>query len=200
MYLPAAELQQYKGFWLCPYCIMEMRDEDLRIEKYKPVKYTISPLAYGERCERCGKETDSIYIWNERRLCRSCLAEEQSKWGLVGGRPFGAPTKVTYGGEKESILSRFISRILESVGLRKRASKSEIVVAPRQKIVVKKKGRAVSIVAFERGRPLTERLEKGEEEGPEPEEEGLMEKKKKKTKKGKKEEEKRWNPFDKYKS
>ncbi|HIH22731.1 TPA: hypothetical protein HA238_03320 [Candidatus Micrarchaeota archaeon] len=33
MYLPSLELQQWRGQWTCQYCMMDLRDEERRIEK-----------------------------------------------------------------------------------------------------------------------------------------------------------------------
>lgn len=189
MYLPAAELQQYKGFWVCPYCLMELRDEAKRMEK-PPKKYPLRPIAYGEVCERCGREAAMFYIWNGRRLCKSCLDEEQKKWGLVGGGPAAAPYRIKYEGKKESFLASIVNKVLERVGLRKKRAETEIVVAPKQKVKVEKGKGKKSIVVFKYGKPLSEKLEeeKPEEkkEKPIPESEGLIRKTKKYPKRKKK--------------
>ena len=194
MYLPASELQQYKGFWVCPYCIMELRDEDRIMQKppkqYKKPDYPISPIVYTEKCERCGREAEYFYIWNGRRLCKSCLDEEQKKWGMVGGGPGAAPQRLTYG-KDEGILGSIINRFLERIGLRKRKTESEIVVAPKIKATEakKNKSRKSNVVAFGRGKPLTEEPEKKEEGSTKPKIELLIKKKKRKKRKksGKKE-------------
>lgn len=184
MYLPAVELQQYKGQWICPVCLADMIAEDNRMKK--PKKYPISPRIYGEKCERCGRETEIYYIYNGRRLCKSCLGEEQSKWGLVGGGPSAAPYRVTYGKEEEGLLAKMVGKLLEHIGLRKRRPKGSVVVAPRRKVKVKKKGRKVNIVAFKRGKPLSEGPENEEEPAkPRPKSEGLIRKTKKYKKKRK---------------
>jgi hypothetical protein len=184
MYIPATEMQQYKGQWICPVCLMELIAEDTRMKK--PEKYPIPPRIYGERCERCGRETEVYYIYNGRRLCKSCLDEEQAKWGLVGGGPSAAPYRVTYGKEEGLILS-IVGKLLEYLGLRKRRPRqAEIVVAPRVETKVKKKGRRTNIVAFGHGRPLSEGLEEEEAENPAPRSEGLIRKTKKYPKKKKK--------------
>jgi len=187
MYLPASELQQFKGFWVCPYCIMELRDEDRRMEK-PPKKYPVQPLVISEVCERCGKRAEIFYIWNGRRLCKSCLDEEQKKWGLSGGGPGAAPYRVSYG-EKEGILAAAIGKLLEKIGLKKKEKKSEIVAASRERVEEEKpkKKTVSSVVAFQRGRPMSEEIEKESEEQRAPTSEGLMKgKKKKKSAKKKK--------------
>ncbi len=183
MYLPAVELQQYKGQWICPNCLSDMVQEDNRMTQ-KTESYPIPPHIYAERCERCGRETSLYYIYNGRRLCKNCLEEEQAKWGLVGGGPSAAPFRVTYQEKGEGLLQKMIGKLLERIGIRKRApGKSEVVVAPRTKIEIKKKGKKANIVAFGRGRPMSEGLEEEEPEKPMPRSETIIKKKKKKKKK-----------------
>ncbi|NYZ77290.1 hypothetical protein H0O02_03165 [Candidatus Micrarchaeota archaeon] len=167
MYLPASELQQYQGNWVCPYCIMDLKAEAQKMEKpqkeYKAEKYPIQPVSYSERCERCGRETEIFYIWNGRRLCSSCLEEEQKKWGTVGGGPSAAPYRVTYG-KKEGLIGSIISRALERIGLRKRKLEGEIVAAPKVAEAKGEKEKPTSVVSFMRGKPLAEEPEKKEAE------------------------------------
>ncbi len=193
MYIPASEMQQYRGQWVCPICLMEMRDDDRKMTERRVEKPVAQPLVYGERCERCGRETSLYYIYNGRRLCKSCLEEEQAKWGTVGGGPSAAPYRITYKEGEEGFFAKLIGRVLEFIGLKKRVpEKAEIVVAPRQKIEVREKGKKANVVAFKRGRPLSEGLETEEEEKPAekpaPKSEGLIKKTKRyrKRKKAKK--------------
>jgi len=195
MYLPAAELQQYKGQWVCPYCIMELRDEDRRMEK-PPETYTKKPLAatpiiYREQCERCGREAEFFYIWNGRRLCKSCLEEEQAKWGMAGGGPSAAPTRVVYNRGNEGLLGSIIKEILARIGLirrKKSGMKGEIVAAQQVKAEIKKQDNKKNVVSFRYGKPLSEGLDeeiegKEEKEEKKPESEGLMKEKEGKKKK-----------------
>jgi|GEM_PF-652117 len=166
MYLPAAELQQYKGNWVCPYCLIDLKEEEKKLEKpqkeYKPEKYPIQPLSYGERCERCGREAETLYIWNGKKLCSSCLAEEQKKWTTVSRGPGGAP--IVVGREKrEGLLSLIIGRLLEFIGLRKRKQVGEEIVAQRiEKVEKENKERPVNVVSFKHGKPLSEELKREE--------------------------------------
>jgi len=167
MYLPAAELQQYKGNWVCPYCLIDLKEEEKKLEKppkeYKPEKYPIQPVSYGERCERCGREVETLYIWNGRKLCKSCLEEEQKKWTTVSRGPGGAPIVVTRE-KKEGLLSSIIGRLLEFIGLRKRKQAGEEIVAAQrtEKVEKEKKERPASIVSFKHGKPLSEELKREE--------------------------------------
>ncbi len=132
MYLPAAELQQYQGQWMCPYCVQDARaDQRKQEESYGKEEHVFRRKTIEETCERCGRTLDAtVYILNGRRLCRSCLETEQDKWSLVGGGPSVTPYRITVdtGKAKErSLLSRMISNFLAAIGLGKPARK-EIVV------------------------------------------------------------------------
>ncbi len=88
MYLPASELQTYKGQFTCPYCIMDMRDEEKRTEeaitRRKDERYA-SSYQLPETCERCGRELSMAYFFNGRHLCSSCYQTERDEWKTVGG-------------------------------------------------------------------------------------------------------------------
>ncbi len=125
MYLPMSELQQYKGQWICPNCLMDAKDAD----NYRMRRYT-----YNERCARCGREIDRLYTWNGRRLCITCLNDEQSKWGMVGGGPMGGGSRIMSPIKEdgsEGLLSRIISSILIRLGLKKR-KEPEIIALERE--------------------------------------------------------------------
>lgn len=169
MYLPAAELQQYKGNWVCPYCLMDMKEDDRKMEKppkeYKPEKYVTSPLSYEERCQRCGRETEILYMFNERKLCKSCLEDEQHKWSLVGGKPSSAAYKITrvkYE-KKEGFFSSIINRLLERIGLKRRRPRDEFIEAIKKEAQDTKE-KPTNIVSFKRSRPLMDAPEKEKEE------------------------------------
>lgn len=139
MYLPSSELQQYKGMWLCPYCIQDMRDEDRKSAEYKPGEYKpakepLKVISYTEACERCGREVETLYSWNGRNLCARCLHDEQGKWTLVGGGPSGAPQRVIVvpAKKKPSFFESLISELRAVLGMKKR--KAEIVPASKMPI------------------------------------------------------------------
>lgn len=143
MYIPASELQQYKGMWACPYCIQDMRDEDRKMSEYKAPEYRkrdepLPALSYSETCERCGKDLGNrVYIWNGRRLCKNCLADEQEKWGVVGGGPMGASQRISYKpmrlAKKKSFIEGIFSDLLALFGVKQR-EKEIIVVEPKMPI------------------------------------------------------------------
>ncbi|MEW6722461.1 MAG: hypothetical protein AB1324_04315 [Candidatus Micrarchaeota archaeon] len=137
MYLPAIELQQYQGQWTCPYCIQDLRSEASRAESAREKKPHLDVIAYPETCERCGRDLEGrTYIWNGKRLCRSCLGDEQEKWGIVGGGPMGSPQKIIIGTperkKRTSLIESLISEFLHVTGIRKKPRKMEVVVYPEK--------------------------------------------------------------------
>jgi hypothetical protein len=137
MYLPASELQQYRGMLVCPYCIQDMRSEDRRAEASHE-KPPVQELSYPERCERCGRDLQGrVYIWNGKKLCKSCLEAEQETWGIVGGGPSHGGARVSVmpvrRAKQKSLLEAIISDFLALFGLRKKEPEI-IAVAPKMPI------------------------------------------------------------------
>ncbi len=134
MYVPSSELQQYKGQWACPICIQDMRYHDRKASEYKPKKDPLRILSYSEQCERCGRDLDTVYIWNGRRLCKNCLGDEQESWGIVGGGPGGASQKVSMQALKitkqRSFLQFLVDEFLALIGLKKRRISQVVTVEP----------------------------------------------------------------------
>jgi hypothetical protein len=169
MYLPASELQQYRGQWSCPNCIQDLRSEDRKAEEHVQERPHVDAIQYPEQCDRCGKDLKGrVYIWNGRKLCKSCVQDEQEKWGTVGGGPMAAPYRITLGPEKKrkkmSIIESIISEILHILGIRKKKELEIIVVNDRMPI-----GRA---------KPMAETALAGaqkEKDSRKPQAEGLME-------------------------
>ena len=141
MYLPIAELQQYKGQWMCPYCLLDEREKDRKSEYKKEPLYT-TRIKYSETCQRCGRETDLLYLYNGRILCSTCLEEEQKKWGTAGGGPAATPHRVTMGEEK-GVLAQMFDALLIAIGLKRREKKkvkgAEIVAVKTKKKKKRKK-------------------------------------------------------------
>ncbi len=134
MYLPATELQMYKGQMMCPYCIMDVRDADRRTEERveRSEKPRVEAVAYVEQCERCGRDLEGrVYVWNGRKLCKPCLEEMKETWTLESGKPSGPAQVIRVDlPEKEkrrSALERAIGDFLALAGLRKKPI-TEIVV------------------------------------------------------------------------
>lgn len=119
MYLPAAEMQMYKGQLACQYCIMDSRDEDRRIERSmgqgnKPGKLKVGERREQERCERCGQEMYTVYYFNGRRLCNSCTENEKDNWENKGGE---RPPMVVFRVPKErSLVSSIVKAVEKRIG------------------------------------------------------------------------------------
>jgi hypothetical protein len=130
MYLPATELQQYRGQLVCPYCLQDMRSEDRRSEAPQE-KGAAQELSYPERCERCGRNLEGrVYIWNSKTLCKSCLEEEKKAWDIVGGGPSHGSQRSSVipmrKAKQKSLLESIISDFLALLGLKKK--EPEIIV------------------------------------------------------------------------
>lgn len=132
-YIPATEMQQYKGQWICPNCLQDerQREEGIKIKKEK-IKLTTSIISYQNTCERCGREEEVFYIFNGKRLCVFCLKEEQEKATLTGKKPFGQPTKVVIQ-RRKSFFQKIIDTVLAFLGIRKR--EAEIVALKNKKMI-----------------------------------------------------------------
>lgn len=125
MYLPSSELQQYNGQWTCPYCMMDMKDEerrrteraDKREEKRKQDEWA-EKARQTEQCERCGKPLFTVYYLNGKKLCSVCAQETKGGGGGVGPeRPPLFPYKIRE--EKDSKprgLSGFIAVLEAKIG------------------------------------------------------------------------------------
>jgi hypothetical protein len=169
MYLPAAELQQYRGQWMCPYCVQDMRDADRKAEEPAPDKGKphLDVVSYLEQCERCGRDLDRrVYIWNGKRLCKSCVDDEQEKWGLVGGGPMAAPYRISLKPEKTrkktGIIESLISETLYLFGIKKKKELEIIVMDAKMPI---QHAKPMAEKAMESGKKADERK---------PETEGIM--------------------------
>jgi len=129
MYLPASELQQFKGQWVCPYCLMDMREEERRTERGAEENY-LKGSAVAERCERCGRAMPVVYYFGGKRLCDSCMEEAQKDWRDVGGeRPPLPMQRITERKTKEAGLTSFFgalfSELLGRIGIKARKKKRE---------------------------------------------------------------------------
>ena len=133
MYLPASELQQYKGQLTCPYCIMDMRDEDRKRDQPHPEESKFDKLPYIESCERCGRDLHGkVYILNDKKLCKSCVDDEKNKWELVSGAPTGPGQRISLtpikNKKKTDLITFIISETLYVLQLKKRPVVREITV------------------------------------------------------------------------
>ena len=120
MYLPRHELRMHNSRLYCAYCIMDIQDE----ENYGKRKERGSAGSESSRalgiCERCGKETDTLYSVQGRKLCSSCHTT-----GSPGGATPGAPP----------LLSLIVERMAIALGVRQ--TPKVILVPPPEKIGIK---------------------------------------------------------------
>ena len=103
MYLPSHELRMHNSRLYCAYCIMDVQDE----EKYAKGRGSAGSEAgrLTGICERCGRETDTLYSVQGRRLCSSCHS---------AGSPGGADSGGT------PMLSLIVERVAGVFGVRKK--------------------------------------------------------------------------------
>jgi hypothetical protein len=99
------------------------RDDASRIEYHVP-KAILSAISYSEACERCGKDLKSrVFIWNRKRLCKSCVEEGQKTWLLFAGSPNAAPqrvwTQLLKKANEHSLINSLISQFLATIGLKR---------------------------------------------------------------------------------
>lgn len=167
MYLPATELQMYRGQLCCQYCIMDLKDEVRRVEEAgRKAESWHKERELGERyeeerCERCGRALTMAFFYNDKRLCGSCVEEEKKKWGGVGGeRPPMVALRVRE--DRPSILSS----IVQGIGNRIREAWRE-KENPEKKEERKEKRKA-------RKDGKGEKTPKAKKEEPTPMTEGLM--------------------------
>lgn len=150
MYVPSSELQQYKGQWFCPICLQEARAQDTKFTYNYSKDYVLTPHTYSETCERCGRETEILYIWNDRKLCKTCLEEQKLTWDVIGGGPSGAGQVVSVvpieEEKKESFVEHIFSEFLGLFGVKKKKKEEEVVVYQ-------------SKMPIDLARPMTEGLE-----------------------------------------
>jgi hypothetical protein len=165
MNVPSTELQQYKGQWFCPICIADARSEESRKTRKKN-DYPMTPYADNETCERCGRDLTTVYFYNGRKLCETCLKFEQDKWTLVSGeKPGTTPYKISLEKRKKSKLRKIFeyifSEMLALLGVHWKPEEEPEIVP----LETKKRRKQFS-------RPLMseDRMKKN----PKPESEGLM--------------------------
>ncbi|MFA6328152.1 MAG: hypothetical protein WCY41_01775 [Candidatus Micrarchaeia archaeon] len=103
MYLPSYELRMHSSRLYCSYCIMDIQDEEKR-GKAGDGRAGEKGNALGI-CERCGRETDTLYAILGRKLCSNCYS-------------VGAPGGASPGGA--SLLSLFVEKMALALGVRQK--------------------------------------------------------------------------------
>ncbi|MEM4389863.1 MAG: hypothetical protein QXG98_04330 [Candidatus Micrarchaeia archaeon] len=78
--VPWEELQMLDGWWMCTYCIMEMRDQ-------KRVRARAEATRSRERCPRCGRMAESLRaLSNGELVCALCIEDiHRAKHGELKG-------------------------------------------------------------------------------------------------------------------
>ena len=116
MYLPSHELRMWNSRLYCAYCIMDIQDDEKR---GKAAEGGRAAGGAGGKipgiCERCGREADTLYSVQGRRICSSCYS--------VGS---GA------GGATPSMLGVIIEKVACALGVRQ--AQKAIPVLPQGKI------------------------------------------------------------------
>ena len=103
MYLPSHELRMHNSRLYCAYCIMDVQDDEKRSKA--------GVRGAGEEggrirgiCERCGRETDTLYSVQGRKMCSSCYS--------VGSGAGGASAP--------SVLGLIVEKVAGAFGVRQK--------------------------------------------------------------------------------
>jgi len=97
MYIPKAEMQQWRGQWICPNCRMDLEREESETGAERKREEDAAQAETREkkgRCDRCGRETLILYRFNNRNLCWYCL-EKEDTYGGAGGTGGAIPIQLT---------------------------------------------------------------------------------------------------------
>jgi hypothetical protein len=111
MYLPPHELRMHNSRLYCSYCIMDVQDEEKRSKAGDGRGVGGAGGRSTGICERCGRETDTLYSVQGRKLCSSCYSVGSGAGGA------GAP----------SVLGLIIETVAGALGVRQ---KPKVILAP----------------------------------------------------------------------
>ena len=144
MYIPKAEMQQWRGQWICPNCRMDLEREEEEVSKEKKGEEGAQPEAYEKKgqCDRCGRETIILYRFNGRNLCWYCL-EKEDTYGGAGGMGGAIPLQLTRESKKRKGL---LKRIKEFLLGKEPEEEAEVEIVVAKVIPVRKKGKGDEIV------------------------------------------------------
>ena len=140
MYLPATEMQWYKGQLHCQYCIMDLKDEDKRAEERGKDKFVRAEASH-ETCQRCGRILSIAYFYNGKKLCETCMEEERKDWKRQGGeKPPMMPYRVSSEkGVLSSMLHHIIKKILNLLGLKREKTDGIEIVSAKKRVRKRRK-------------------------------------------------------------
>jgi hypothetical protein len=88
MYLPSHELRMWNSRQYCSYCIMDIQDEEKRGKAARGSAGEEGGKARGI-CERCGREADTLYSVQGRKMCSSCYSVGSGAGGAGAPSLFG---------------------------------------------------------------------------------------------------------------
>ena len=146
MYIPKAEMQQWRGQWICPNCRMnlEREEEGAGTEKKRKEEEGSQADMYEKpgRCDRCGRETIILYRFNGRNLCWYCLEKEDTYAG-AGGAGGAIPIQLTRRVKKRKGILRTIREYFFGKGAEEEA---EVEISVARIIPIRKRGREGEIV------------------------------------------------------
>ncbi len=94
MYLPRVELQQWRGQTYCPYCIMDIRDEEKNAEERRGegARKEEEGVPPGEfppgvaqknpdyQCDKCKDDLDLVYVVADHKFCELCFEQQRRAW------------------------------------------------------------------------------------------------------------------------
>ncbi len=162
IYIPMAEMQQWRGQWICPNCRMDLEREEGGAPggRGKPEEEAAAELHEKKgRCDRCGRETIILYKFNGRNLCWYCLEKEDTYAG-AGGAGGAIPLRLMRERKKKKGLLR---RIREFFFGRGPEDEGAVEITSAKVVPIRKRGREGEIVPVKRAGEPEIVPKKGEE-------------------------------------
>jgi len=149
MYIPNAEMQQWRGQWICPNCRMDLEREEGGPEGEKKKREDGGQADMYEKpgkCDRCGRDTIILYRFNHRNLCWYCLEKEDTYAG-AGGAGGAIPIQLSRKArKKKGILGRIRDYLFG-----KGAEEDEVEISVAHVVPIRKKGGEGGAVPVKKG-------------------------------------------------
>jgi hypothetical protein len=134
------------------------QDEESRSAQALPEIFLQMILRH-ETCQRCGRDLERVFIWNNQRLCRKCMLAGQDSWEIVSGESRGADRAILIKAATPKPASRsIISRLLALIGVKKAPLEPLFVLPGIPELQAKR--RMVKDVNDERQMPRSEGIMK----------------------------------------